>query len=156
MLRATCLADVHRCRPGQQRYRGHESFRGVQKNTFRDQEQLVFSSKLPTTCNVRYTHTRRENNVQQRRRKHGQREILESRDIRQVPNKRRIEVQSQNRVSLIRDVFTYLACSKTFPRSLTTLEETRRCHSYFHTHDLTNIFRKRLILQQSVERDRLG
>ena len=33
----------------------------------------------------------------------GQREILESRDIRQVPNKRRVEVQGQNRDSLIRD-----------------------------------------------------
>ena len=33
--------------------------------------------------------------------KHCQREILESRDIRQVPNKRRVEVQSQNRDLLI-------------------------------------------------------
>ena len=46
--------------------------------------------------------------------KHGQREILESRDIRQVPNKRRDEVQSQNRDSLIRDVRAILACSKCF------------------------------------------
>ena len=61
--------------------------------------------------------------------KHGQREVLENRDIRQVPNNRRVEVQSQNRDSLIRDVCTCLACQKTFPRSLTTLEETRRCHS---------------------------
>ena len=63
--------------------------------------------------------------------KHGQREPLESRDIRQVPNKRRVDVQGQNRDSLIRDVSTCLACTKTLPRSLTTLEETRRCHSYF-------------------------
>ena len=35
--------------------------------------------------------------------KHGQREILESRDIRQVPNKRRVEVKSQNRDSLMGD-----------------------------------------------------
>ena len=41
--------------------------------------------------------------------KHGQREILERRDIRQVPNKRRIEVQSQNRDLLMRDVCTSLA-----------------------------------------------
>ena len=41
--------------------------------------------------------------------KYGQREILESRDIRQVPNKRRVEVQSQIRDSLIRDVCTCLA-----------------------------------------------
>ena len=54
--------------------------------------------------------------------KHGQREILERRNIRQVPNKRRVEVQSQNRDLLIRDVCTCLACPKTFPRSLTTLK----------------------------------
>ena len=47
--------------------------------------------------------------------KHGQRGILESRDIRQVPNKIRAEVQSQNRDLLIRDVCTCLACPKTFP-----------------------------------------
>ena len=41
--------------------------------------------------------------------KHGQREILESRDIHQVPSKRRVEVQSQNRDLLIRDVCTCLA-----------------------------------------------
>ena len=41
--------------------------------------------------------------------KHGQRDILERRDIRQVPNKRRVEVQSQNRDLLIRDVCTSLA-----------------------------------------------
>ena len=41
--------------------------------------------------------------------KHGQREILERRDIRQVPNKRYVEVQSQNRDLLIRDVCTCLA-----------------------------------------------
>ena len=40
--------------------------------------------------------------------KHGQREILEGRDT-QVPNKRRVEVQSQNRDLLIRDVCTCLA-----------------------------------------------
>ena len=41
--------------------------------------------------------------------KHGQREILESRDIRQGPNERRVEVKSQNRDLLIRDVCTCLA-----------------------------------------------
>ena len=54
--------------------------------------------------------------------KHGQREILERRNIRQVPNKRRVEVQSQNRGLLIIDVCTCLACPKTFRRSLTTLK----------------------------------
>ena len=42
-------------------------------------------------------------------RKHGQREILERHNIRQVPNKRRVQVQSQNRDLLIRDVCTCLA-----------------------------------------------
>ena len=64
----------------------------------------------------------RETAINKDEAKHGQREILESRDIRQVPNKRRVEVQSQNRDSLIRDVCTCLACPKTFPRSLTTLK----------------------------------
>ena len=40
---------------------------------------------------------------------HGQREILESRDIRQVPDKGRVEVQSQNRDLLMRDVCSCLA-----------------------------------------------
>ena len=44
-------------------------FRRIQKKTYRDPEKRVFSSKLPTTCNVRYTQSRRENNVQQRREK---------------------------------------------------------------------------------------
>ena len=42
--------------------------------------------------------------------KHGQSEILESRDILQVPTKRRVEVQSRNRELLIRG----LACPKIF------------------------------------------
>ena len=54
--------------------------------------------------------------------KDGQREILESRDIRQVNDKTRVEVQSRNRDLLIGDVCTCLACPKTFPRSLTTLK----------------------------------
>ena len=41
--------------------------------------------------------------------KHDQREILDSRDIRQVLNKRRVEVQSHHRDLLIRDVCTCLA-----------------------------------------------
>ena len=43
--------------------------------------------------------------------KHGQREILERRDIRQVLNKRRVEVQSQNRDLLIRDVVC-MSCTR--------------------------------------------
>ena len=89
----------------QQRYQGHESFRRVQKKTHRDQEKRVFSSKLPTprvTFDTPKPDARTTFNKDGE--KHGQREILESRDIRQVPNKRRVEVQSQNRDSLIRDV----------------------------------------------------
>ena len=70
------------------------------------------------------------NSVQQRRRKHGQREILERRDIRQVPNKGRVEVQSQNRDLLIRDV--YMSCMlQNFCSIFDHSEEARRCHSYF-------------------------
>ena len=58
---------------------------------------------------------------------HGQREILESRDIRQVPDKGHVEVQSQNRDLLMRDVCTCLAFTKTFPRSLTTLKKHVDC-----------------------------
>ena len=96
-------------------------------------EKLVFSSKTANHV-VTFIAPRPDARTKFRpknREKHGQREILESRDIRQVPDKRRVEVQSQNRDLLIRDVCTCRACPKTFPRSLTTLEETRRCHSYF-------------------------
>ena len=88
--------------------------------------------KLPTTCSVRHTKPDARTTSNKDGEKHGQSEILESRrDIRQVPNKRRVEDQGQSQDSLIRDVCTCLACRKTFPRSLTTLPETRRCPSYF-------------------------
>ena len=58
--------------------------------------------------------------------KHGQREILESRDIRQVPTKRRVEVQSQNRDLLIRDVCTCLAT--TTPQQCNK-RDRQRCQS---------------------------
>ena len=51
----------------------------------------------------------REQRSTKTEKKHGQREILESRDNRQVRNKRRVEVQSQNRDLLITDVCTCLA-----------------------------------------------
>ena len=51
--------------------------------------------------------------------KHGQSEIFESRDIRQVPTKRRVEVQSQNRDLPIRDVCTCLARRAPTPRAPT-------------------------------------
>ena len=131
MLRATCSADFHRCRPDSNdtedtrvsagSRRKHTVTRKNVCSRQNCQPRVTFDTPKP---DARTTFNKDGE-------KHGQREILESRDIRQVPNKRRVEVQSQNRDSLIRDVCTCLACPKTFPRSLTTLEETRRCHSYF-------------------------
>ena len=88
--------------------------------------------------------------------KHGQREILESRDIRQVPNKRLVEVQSQkSRFTGKRRV--HMSC---MPRNFSSIfDHSGRDTSMsfvFHTHNLTNILRKQLIQQQSVERDWLG
>ena len=97
----------------QQRYQGHESFRGVQKKTYPDQEKRVFSSQLPTTSPNPDART----TFNKDREKHRQREILESRDIRQVPNKRRVEVQCQNRDSLIRDGCT-VSCTEGVESSL--------------------------------------
>ena len=76
--------------------------------------------------------------------KHGQREILESRDIRQVPTKRRVEVQNKRRV--------YMSCMRQNFSSIFDHSEETSMSFVLHTHDLTNILRKRLILQQSVER----
>ena len=83
-----------------------------------------------------------------------QRGILKSRDTRQVHNKRRAEVDCQNRDSLKEDVCSCLACPKTFLDFDHSGRDTSMSF-VFHTHDLTNIIRKRLILQQSVERDRI-
>ena len=147
MLRATCSADFHRCRPDSNDTKDTRVSAGsrrkhtvTRKNVCSRQNcqpRVTFDTPKP---DARTTFNKDGE-------KHGQREILESRDIRQVPNKRRVEVQSQNRDSLIRDVCTCLACPKTFITLVSFV---------FHTHDLTNILRKRLILQQSVERDRLG
>ena len=112
----------------------------------------VLVKKLPPTCNVRCTQARHEKQRSTKtKEKHAQRGILESRDIRQVPTKKRVEVQSQNRDLLIRDVCTCLACPKTFSSIFDHSEETSMSF-VLHTHDLTNILRKRLILPQSVER----
>ena len=132
MLRAKCSADFHRCRPDSNDTKDTRVSAGsrrkhtvTRKNVCSRQNcqpRVTFDTPKP---DARTTFNKDGE-------KHGQHEILESRDIRQVPNKRRVEVQSQNRDSLIRDVCVLcLACPKTFPRSLTTLEETRRCHSYF-------------------------
>ena len=156
MLRATCLADVHRCRPDSNDTEDTRVSAGSRRIHFVTRKNVCSRQHCQPRVTFDTPKPDARTTFNKDGEKHGKREILKSRDIRKVPNKRRIEVQSQNRDSLIRDVFTCLACPKTFPRSLTTLEETRRCHSYIHTHDLTNILRKRLILQQSVERDRLG
>ena len=103
MLRATCSADFHR------RYQGHESFRGVQKKTYRDQENVCSRHKCQPRVTFDAPKPDARTTFNKDGEKHGQREILESRDIRQVPNKRRVEVQSQNRDSLIRDVCACLA-----------------------------------------------
>ena len=99
---------------------------------------------------------RRENEVPTKNgEKLDQREILKSRDIRQVHSKRRVEVDCQNRDSLKEDVCSCLACAKTFPRFFDHSGRDTSMSFVFHTHVLTNILRKRLILQQSVERDRI-
>ena len=69
MLRVTCSADFHRCQPDSNDTRDTRVSAGSRRKTYRDQENRVLSSKLPTTCNVRCTQARRENNVQQRLRK---------------------------------------------------------------------------------------
>ena len=109
MLRATCSADVHRCRPDSNNTKGTRVFAGSRRTTYRDQKNVCSRQKLPPMCNVRHPSQTRETAFNRDEGKHGQREILESRDIRQVPNKRRVEVQSQNRDLLIRDVCTCLA-----------------------------------------------
>ena len=86
------------------------------------------SCRLP--CLV-FLWTRRENEAPTKNRKNRSTRILKSRDIRQVHSKRRVEVNCRNRDSVREDVCACLACAKTFPRSLTIQEETRRCHSYF-------------------------
>ena len=132
MLRATCSADFHRCRQDSNDTKDTRVSAGSRRKTHPDQEnvcsrqncqpRVTFDAPKPdarTTFNKR----RRKNTVN----------VKYSRVATFVrcPTKRRVEVQSQNRDLLIRDVCTCLACTKTFPRSLTTLEETRRCHSFF-------------------------
>ena len=131
MLRATCSADFHRCRPDSNDTKDTRVSAGSRRTTYRDQENVCSRQNCQPRVTFDAPKPDARTTFNKDGEKHGQREILESRDIRQVPNKRRVEVQSQNRDLLIRDVCTCLACPKTFPRSLTTLEETRRCHSYF-------------------------
>ena len=110
MLRATCSADAHRCRPNSINTRDTRVFGRSRRTTYCDQKKKSF---LVKNCHPRLTFDApsqtRETAFNRDEGKHGQLEILESRDIRQVPNKRRVEVQSQNRDLLIRDVCTCLA-----------------------------------------------
>ena len=126
MLRATCSADVHRCRPDSHNTKDTRVFAGSRRTTHRDQQNVCSRQNCQPRVTFDAPKPDTRNSVQQDEEKHGQSEILESRDIRQVPNKRRVEVYCQNRDSPKEDVCTCLACSKTFPS-----EETRRCHSYF-------------------------
>ena len=131
MLRAPCSADFHRCRQDSNDTKDTRVSAGSRRTAYRDQENICSRQNCQPRVTFDAPKPDARTTFNKDGEKHGQREILESRDIRQVPNKRRVEVRSPNRDLLIRDVCTCLACPKTFPRSLTTLEETRRCHSYF-------------------------
>ena len=60
MLRATCSADVHRCRPDSNNTTDTRVFAGSRRTTYRDQKNVCSRQKLPTTCNVRCTQARYE------------------------------------------------------------------------------------------------
>ena len=109
MLRATCSADFHRCRRDSNDTKDTRVSAGSRRTTYRDQENVCSRQN----CQPRVTFDAPKPDARtafnKDGEKHSQRKILESRDIRQVTNKRRVEVQSQNRDLLIRDVCTCLA-----------------------------------------------
>ena len=119
------ISRFHPLPTRQQQCQRHESFRKFQKKTYRDQQNVCSRQNYQSRVTFDTPKPDARTTFKKDGEKHGQREMLQSGDIRQVPDKRRVEVQSQNRDSLMRDVCTCLACPKTFPRSLTTLEETR-------------------------------
>ena len=81
----------------QRRYQGHESFCWIQKHKYRDPENGCSGQD----CQPRETFVAPKNGEKQ-----DQREILKSRDVRQVPSKRRVEVQlSKSRLAERRRVF---------------------------------------------------
>ena len=82
---------------------------GSRRTTYRDQENVCSRQNCQPRITFDAPKPDARTTFKKDGEKHGQREILESRDIRQVPNKRRVEVQSQNRDLLIRDVCTCLA-----------------------------------------------
>ena len=120
------------------RYTRHEGFRRIQKNKYRARNSSVDDQKAerPRRASTRHNCEPREAFAAPTRREYevptkteDQREILK--DSGHSSSKRRVEVECQNRDSLKEDVCSCLASTKTFPRSLTIQEETRRCHSYF-------------------------
>ena len=122
------------------KYTRNERFRKIQTNKYRarnssvvDQNWRDAQDTIVVVTTVSYVkRSLHQPDVGTRfREKQDQRETLQSRDIRQRHSKRRVEVKCQNRDSLKEDVCSSLACPKTFPRSVTIQEETRRCHSYF-------------------------
>ena len=146
MLRVTCSADFHRCRPDSSDSKDTRvSAKSRRKHTVSRKNVCSRQNCQPrVTCDTPKPDAR--TTFSKDGGKHGQREILESRDIRQLPKKRRVEVQGQNRK---------LADKR--PQNFSSIfDHSGRDTSMsfvFHTHDLTNILRKRLILQQSVQRD---
>ena len=109
MLRAACSADVHRCRPDSINIKDTRVFAGSRRTTYRDQKNVC----LVKNCHPRVTLMLQARYEKQRSTKTKENtvnvKILERRNTRLVPNKRRVEVQSQNRELLIRDVCTCLA-----------------------------------------------
>ena len=95
MLRATCSADFHRCRPDSNDTKDTRVSAGSGRIKHHDQKNVCSRQNCQprVTFDAPKPDTRTAFNKDGE--KHGQREILESRDIRQVPNKRRVEIQSQ-------------------------------------------------------------
>ena len=68
MLRATCSADFHRCRPDSNDTKDARVSAGSRRKTYRDLEKTCVLVKTANHVQ-RSMHASRENNVQQRRRK---------------------------------------------------------------------------------------
>ena len=115
----------------QRRYQGHESFRKIHKIKYHD----TGNGNSRQNCPPRETFVAPEPDVKTRcRPKTGKNRVNAkfSRGRTFVTNITKDELHySQNRDSLTEDLCSYHAFSKTLPRSLTILEDKRRCHSYF-------------------------
>ena len=126
MLRATCSADFHRCRPDSNDTKDTRVSAGSRRKHTVTRKNVCSRQNCQTRVTFDTPKPDARTTVNKDGEKHGQREILESRDIRQVPNKRRVEVQSQNRDSLIRDVCTCLAIWDWLTPATVTSTATRR------------------------------